>query len=102
MRLKTANVSMTIKMWHKMVTIPYGDKIDAGDVQYFLNKDLKEDLLALNQQNGIQMMNNLDEICDMIDNSFRKPLKLLHPNDLDACVEYLQRLCSTSGTYMSF
>ena len=42
-QLKKANPKMILTMWYKWIATPYGKQIDAGDYEFFINKDYTED-----------------------------------------------------------
>jgi hypothetical protein len=54
MSFKQMNPSILIKSWFKMVYTPYADVINAGDVNFFFDKDYSTDLQ--NIPNGKEFM----------------------------------------------
>ena len=61
---KKGNVTILIKAWNVYVNVPYGTKLEEGELDYFIDKDYREDLIELS---------NSDEIVSSID-KIRKPL----------------------------
>ena len=62
---RKANVTIIIKIWYKYVYLPYKERIDNGDLEFFINKDYNEDL------DGVS---NAGDILKSID-SLRHPMK---------------------------
>ena len=52
--VKKMNPSLLIKVWKKYVTEKYEEKIEEGDIEYFLNKDYKDDLMSVKKSQPIE------------------------------------------------
>ena len=86
--LTDVNKGILIKCWHKFVYLKYKDVIDAGNVEFFFEKDYSEDLTKLS---------NANTIMDIID-SVRTPAKEIceNPKNRDHITTYIQTLCKLS------
>jgi hypothetical protein len=87
--IKRANPTALIKSWQKFVYIPYNDYIEAGKLDYFIDKDYADDLVSVN---------NSEEIIKMI-NNIKKPIKELSDANQKHALKYLQNLCKLSLLY---
>lgn len=88
---KRGNVTILIKAWNIYVNVPYGKKLEEGDLDYFIDKDYREDLTELS---------NADEIISSID-KIRKPLKDLSVENKNHTLKYFNNLNKLSGLYNS-
>ena len=63
---KSANITLLIKIWYTYVEVPYGEILRQNNLDYFLDKDYKDDLVnlpnATNALRGIDMLRNLLKI----------------------------------------
>jgi hypothetical protein len=89
--LRKANPSILLKVWHKKVTVPYGELIENGNMDYFLEKDYSSDL---------DNLANSKEIMRIIDSSLRDPIRSMDEVNKGHCMRYVQLLCRLSGAYM--
>ncbi len=87
--IQTANVSAIIKAWHKFVYLPYSTAIDAGDIQFFFNKDYSDD---------INHLANSNEIMRVID-TIREPVKNMTETEQTYTIKYIQNLSKLSNMY---
>jgi len=75
--VKKMNPSLLIKVWKKHITDLYESKIEEGNIDFFLNKDYKDDLMTLEKAAPIEAI--IDDIRVIIvdmsqenrDNSFK-------------------------------
>ena len=51
--MKKANPRMLIMCWKTMITEPYREEIEKGDVSFFMEKDYTEDLDWVNKKHNI-------------------------------------------------
>jgi len=86
---KRANPTLVIKIWFMYVYSPYADKIDSGDLDFFINKDYAEDL------QGIQ---NSKDILSSV-NALRDPIKEMSESNKAHSLKYVQNLCKLSMLY---
>lgn len=87
--IRRANPTAIIKAWYKFVTTKYGDRLMAGDLDYFLEKDYSEDLANLRNSN---------KVIEIID-TLREPLKNMGETNRAMSLKYLMNLCKLSGVY---
>lgn len=80
--IRKANPKLIVKIWKKYVAEPYKDKIDSGDIEFFITKDYSDDL-ARND--------NADKIMDSIDR-LRNPIKQMSPENQAKTMKYIQNL----------
>jgi hypothetical protein len=90
--IKKANPKLIIKIWNTYVVSKYQDKIDSGDVSFFIEKDYSSDLTNAD---------NPDKIIEAIDR-LRNPVKLMNPEDQQKTMQYMQNLTKLSNIYLQF
>ena len=88
---RKANISGIIKSWEYFICRPYREKIDAGDIDYFLNKDYSEDLTYMGEKAGR---------IELAINELRDPLRQLSDANKAHAVKYMQNLCRLCDMYM--
>lgn len=89
--IQKANPAIVIRTWNKYITAKYGDVIEQGNLQYFIEKDYSEDL---------QKLQNSSDIVKAID-MLRTPIKNMSDTNQQHTLEYLQKLCKLSAAYAS-
>lgn len=89
--IKKANPTIVIKTWFKYVTTKYGEQIEQGNLDYFVEKDYSEDLTKLS---------NSGDIIKAID-AVREPIKNMGEANKAHTLEYIQKLCKLSQAYVS-
>ena len=88
---KKANPTMIIKIWNKFVEIPYGNLLNEGNINYFINKDYSEDVKEMpNAENVIRGINVI-----------RNPIREMSDENKVHSLNYLQNLCKLSKAYSS-
>jgi hypothetical protein len=87
--IKKANPKLIIKIWNKYVVSKYQDKIEDGDISFFVNKDYSEDLTNTG---------NSDKIIQAIDR-LRNPVKMMNSEDQQKTMKYIQNLTKLSNMY---
>ena len=85
--IRKANPRLIVKIWIKYVADPYHDRIIAGDLNFFIEKDYSHDLT----KNG-----NSDQIMESIDR-LRNPVKQMDPENQKKTMKYIQNLCKISA-----
>ena len=80
---------MIIKIWQSYVVNKYNDKIDAGNISFFVTKDYGDDLTNAD---------NSDKIVEAIDR-LRSPIKLMSVADQAKTMKYIQNLKKLSNMY---
>ena len=87
--IRKANPKMIIKIWQSYVVNKYNDKIDAGNISFFVTKDYGDDLTNAD---------NSDKIVEAIDR-LRSPIKLMSTADQTKTMKYIQNLKKLSNMY---
>ena len=87
--IKKMNPSIIIKVWKTYVYNPYREVIDAGNIEFFFDKDYKSDL---------ETLSNSGEIIKMID-AMRNPIKSMSDNNKAHSMKYIQNLSKLSARY---
>jgi len=86
---KSANVTLLIKIWYTYVESPYGDILRQGNLDYFLDKDYKDDLVNL--PNAANALRGIDML--------RKPIKETSQVNKEHSLNYIKNLCKMSVVY---
>lgn len=84
--IRKANPKLIVKIWKKYVAEPYKDKIDVGDIEFFITKDYSNDL---------SRNDNSDKIMEAIDR-LRNPVKLMSSANQSKTMKYIQNLTKLS------
>lgn len=86
---KSANITLLIKIWYTYVEVPYGEILRQNNLDYFLDKDYKDDLVnlpnAANALRGIDMLRN--------------PIKNTSDKNKEHSLNYIKNLCKMSVAY---
>ena len=69
--IRNANPKLIVRIWMKYVAVPYNDKILAGDINFFIEKDYASDLTRSANQD--QIMQSIDRL--------RNPVKQMNPDN---------------------
>ena len=85
--IRKANPKLIVKIWIKYVAMPYQDRIMAGDINFFIEKDYSNDLTK---------SNNPDQIMESIDR-LRNPVKLMNSDNQQKTMKYIQNLCKIAS-----
>lgn len=81
--IRKANPKLIVKIWIKYVLTPYRDRIEAGDINFFIEKDYANDLTK--SGNSDQIMMSIDRL--------RNPVKQMNPSNQQKTMKYIQNLC---------
>lgn len=84
--IRKANPKLIVKIWQTFITQKYQAQIEAGDLQFFLNKDYADDI------SGSQ---NSDKIMESI-NRLREPIRNMGPDNQQKAMKYIQNLTKLS------
>ena len=87
--MKKMNPRLIILCWKDFIAKPYGDEIAKGGMDYFISKDYSTD---------VEKMENSAKILEVIDR-LRKPLSLLHDQDKETAMKYINNLTKLSMLY---
>jgi hypothetical protein len=87
--LKKTNPRMIITTWKTQVADKYEERILAGDIDYFLNKDYTQELPMYNPtiEQAIQ--------------DLRKAIQSMSEENKNKSIQYIQNLCKLSKLYVS-
>ena len=89
--IKRMNTTAIIKVWYTSVSIPYGEEIANGNIDFFINKDYSADLEDINKN---------DEIMKMIE-KIRGPIANTSVVNKEHSLRYLQNLNKLSLAYQN-
>jgi hypothetical protein len=87
--IRRLNATLIIKVWQTSVYLPYKELIDAGNMDFFLEKDYQKDLGA---------MSNGNEILKVID-LMRDQVRSMTEVNKDHSMKYLQNLSKLATLY---
>jgi hypothetical protein len=86
--IKKTNPGLVIKTWKKAITDKYGDRIETGDVDYFLEKDYAADVT------------DYTATIDTTIQDLRKIIKSMSDENKAKSIQYVQNLCKLSKLYV--
>jgi hypothetical protein len=89
--IRKSNPKLIITVFHEHVYLKYNEQIQNNNIQYFIDKDYKDDLSESKHS---------DKIIESI-NRLRNPIRLMNEEDKMKTVKYLQNLCKLSNSYIS-
>lgn len=89
--IRKANPRLIIQIWNSYVVGKYKAMIDAGNIDFFINKDYTDDLVHAD---------NSKKIVEVIDR-LRNPIKSMTPEDQAKTMKYIQNLTKLSTIYSS-
>jgi len=87
--IRKINPKLIIKGWDIYVASKYSKEIEAGNMDFFINKDYSNDV------NTVQ---NSDKIVEAIDR-LRNPIKSMNDENKIKIVKYIQNLSKLSSLY---
>lgn len=87
--IKKVNPSLVIKLWYKYIVVNYESEIDSNNINFFIEKDYKNDLRYLNSS---------DDIMKHID-SLREPVRNMGESNQQKSLMYIKNLCILSRLY---
>jgi len=85
--IRKANPKLIVRIWLKYVANPYKERIIAGDVNFFVEKDYSKDLTR---------SGNAEQIMECIDR-LRNPVKNMTPDNQAKTMKYIQNLCKLAN-----
>jgi len=91
---KKANPTSIVKVWYKYIYAPYKHEIEAGNLDYFLDKDYSADL-----QKGT--VNNMQKILEKID-SIRDPIRAMGDANRAHSLKYITNLSKLALAYSPY
>jgi hypothetical protein len=85
--VRKANPKMIVKIWNAYVVGKYKSEIEAGNLDFFINKDYSSDFINAD---------NSDKIIEAIDR-FRQPIKNMSEQNKLKSIKYIQNLTKLAG-----
>lgn len=82
MAIRKANPKMIVKIWNVFIVSNYKGEIEAGNLDFFINKDYSQD---------VSSAANSDKIMESIDR-LRGPVKNMGPENQAKVMKYIQNL----------
>lgn len=86
--LNIANPKLILVFWRDNIYQKYKSQIDNADIEFFVTKDYKDDVVG--EENN--------RILNAIDN-FRQPVKDMSPENKEKVIKYIQNLSQLSMMY---
>ena len=80
--VRKANPKMIVKIWNAYIVSKYKNEIEAGNLEFFINKDYSGD---------VSVAENSDKIMESI-NRLREPIKNMGPENQSKVMKYIQNL----------
>jgi hypothetical protein len=87
--IKKVNPALVIKLWYNYIVVNYESEIDNNNINFFIEKDYKNDLRYLNSS---------DDIMKHID-SLREPVRNMGESNQKKSFMYIKNLCILSRLY---
>jgi hypothetical protein len=87
--IKKLNPSLIIKIWYVYIYSKYKTEIDNNNIDFFIDKDYKNDLENMNKSDDI--VKNIDKI--------RQPIKNMSKENQEKSFKYIKNLCILSKLY---
>ena len=84
--IRKANPKMIVKIWNAFIVSKYKSEIEAGNIEFFVNKDYSQD---------ISSSTNPDKIMECIDR-LREPIKNMSLENQAKVMKYIQNLTKLS------
>jgi hypothetical protein len=85
--VRKVNPKMIVKIWNSYVVGKYKSEIEAGNIDFFINKDYSGD---------VSSASNSDKIMDSI-NRLREPIKQMSAENQAKTMKYIQNLTKLSA-----
>jgi len=80
--IRKANPKMIVKIWNTFIVSKYRSEIEAGNLNFFMNKDYSSDVS--NSQNSDKIMESIDRL--------REPIRNMGPDNQAKVMKYIQNL----------
>lgn len=87
--IKKANPTIMAKVWFSMVYLPYKDVIEAGNIDFFFDKDYRQE---------VGQFANSDEIMKIVD-KLREPIRQMNDTNKEHSMKFIQNLSQLSLLY---
>ena len=80
--IRKLNPRMIVKIWNAFIVSKYKNEIEAGNIEFFINKDYSQD---------VSSTSNSDKIMESIDR-LRDPIKNMSAENQSKVMKYIQNL----------
>lgn len=87
--IKKMNPSIITKIWYKYIVLKYENEINENNINFFIEKDYKNDLTNINSSDNI--MKHID--------CLREPVRNMGKENQEKSFKYIQNLCLLSKLY---
>lgn len=87
--IRKMNPSIIIKIWYKYITLPYETEIQNNNLNFFIEKDYKNDL---------RYISSAEDITRHID-VLRDPIRNMGTDNQNKSFKYIQNLCLLATLY---
>ena len=87
-KLKKANPKMIIMAFKQFVSLPYRKEIEAGEINFFINKDYSQDVGG---DSASLILSKIDLL--------RKPVSEMNKNEQKKVIKYIQNLTKLADLY---
>ena len=84
--IRKLNPRMIVKIWNSFIVSKYKSEIEAGNIEFFINKDYSQD---------VSVTSNSDKIMESIDR-LRDPIKNMSLENQAKVMKYIQNLTKLS------
>lgn len=88
--IKKVNPVLIIRIWYNYVCSKYETEINQDNIDFFVEKDYKKDLVYINYSDDI--MNNIDKL--------REPVRNMSKENQEKSLRYIKNLCILSKLYV--
>ena len=87
--IKKANPKLIIKIWKNYISDKYRDKIESGDLSFFIDK---------NYNNDLENLDNSSKVLKSIE-GLREPISKMGDENQKKAMQYIQNLTRLSNIY---
>ena len=88
--IKKLNPILIIRIWYNYICSKYETEINSDNINFFIEKDYKKDLVNINYSDDI--MNHIDKL--------REPIRNMSKENQKKSLGYIKNLCILSKIYM--
>ena len=88
--IKKTNPALLIKIWNNYISSKYETEINNNNINFFIEKDYKKDLIYVNSSDDI--INNIDKL--------REPVRNMSKENQEKSLSYIKNLCILSKLYV--
>jgi hypothetical protein len=89
--MKKTNPKLLINIFYNNIFLKYNDKFEQNDIDFFIEKDYKEDLTE--SKNSAKIIQSIDHL--------RGSIKNMNEQNKIKTIKYLQNLCKLSNSYVN-